>query len=244
MIATAAAAIAAAVLFVIAVIAAGLLYAVKLIEQAGGLEGAANIVTEQLADSLTESGFDRPTLDPSDPLLKSRVIVITEAINERSAQRTVRELLYLDALDPSGRIQLFISSPGGWLDSAFAIVDVIEAITAPVDVIALGGCHSACTVVLASGTGLRSATRNAMISVHANLEPGDDPDSYERISRERFERHFREHAKLPETWFPLTGDRELYLTPERAIEHGLIDSIRQPHATPPAAQQGAAAGDG
>lgn len=218
------AALAGAALCLVVVVAMAILYAVAA-DQLGSADHTADVLATELADALTEAGFDRTPLDPDDPLLQRRTIVVSEGINERSAQRIVRELLYLDSLGSTEPVEILISSPGGWLDSAFAVVDAIALVEARVDIVALGGCHSACLVILAAGTGERSATRNALLSVHANLEEGDDPDSYERLNRERFEAHFREHAVLPEDWFPLTGDRELYLTPERAREYRLIDSI-------------------
>ena len=192
------------------------------------LEDAAETWSEAAADALTEAGFGVDRLDPSDPLLEARVIVITESINERVARRVIESLLYLDGRDGAAPITLYLATVGGLLDPAFAIVDAIASIHAPVDTIAIGGCFSAGTVVLAAGTGTRSATPNAIVSIHANSEAGDDPFSYERIARERMVRHFEAHAALPREWFPLVGDTSYYLTAEEALKRGLIDRIVEP----------------
>ncbi len=229
----------AALLAVLVALALGVtLYLVTLIEDSGGVATVAEEATDLLADSLTEAGFGFPGDDLDDPLLASRRIVITESINERVARSVVRKLFYLDAADPSAPIDLYIATVGGWIDPAFAIVDAMEAIEAPVNTIAIGGCHSAGTLILASGTGRRYAARRAIISIHASS--GDDQEfySYDRVGRRRYEEAFRDRAELPDDWYPLTGDRSYYLTPEQALEMDLVDAIlgdgETANAAPPA----------
>jgi ATP-dependent Clp protease protease subunit len=187
---------------------------------------------QEAADSLTEAGFEAGGVDPDDPLLEERILVITESINERVARRVIESLLYLDRLDGESPITLYIATTGGWVDPAFAIVDAIDSIRAPVDTIAIGGCFSAGSIILAAGTGTRSATPNAILSIHANSAEGEAALSYERISRERFTRHFEQHAALPREWFPLIGDKSYYLTPEEAVKHRLIDRVASPVRSP------------
>lgn len=216
----------AACLFVLAATAIVMaVWLVEAVEDAQGLSSLIEGATDELADSLTEAGFGYPPADLDSPLLAGRRILITESINERTAKTVVRELLYLDTLDPAAPIDLYIATYGGWLDNAFAIVDAMDAIEAPVNTIAIGGCHSAGSVILAGGTGRRLATPRAIISVHLNREPGDEPFSFALADRQRFERLYRERAHLPEEWFPLTGEREYFMTAEQALEHGLIDAV-------------------
>lgn len=187
---------------------------------------------QEAADSLTEAGFETGGLDPDDPLLRERIIVVTESINERVARRVIESLFYLDRLDGEAPVRLYVATAGGWVDPAFAIVDAIGSIRAPVDTIAFGGCFSAGTIILAAGTGTRSATPNAILSIHANSAEGGAAQSYDRIGRERFARHFETHAALPREWFPLTGDKSYYLTPAEALKLGLIDRVESPPLSP------------
>lgn len=222
----AAAWVVAALLAVLVALAVGLtVYLVSLIEDSADVATVTEEATDLLADSLTEAGFGFPGDDLEDPLLDSRRIVITESINERVARSVVRKLFYLDSADPSAPIDLYIATVGGWLDPAFAIVDTMEAIEAPVNTIALGGCHSAGTLILASGTGRRYAAPRSIVSIHANREDGGVLYSHSLADRVRFEEVFREHAELPAHWYPLTSDRSYYLTPEQALEMGLVDAI-------------------
>jgi len=176
-------------------------------------------------DEQIDAGFASPDLDPDDPLLRDRVIFLGHSVNSRSAKDVTRKLLFLNSLDSQGPIDLYISTQGGYEDSAFTIIDTIESITAPVNTLALGGCYSAGTMILAAGTGVRSASRNAIIMVHANAFDSQEPFSIEMKSNRRYERLWREKTDLPEDWFPMTRDEAYYLTPEEAVEMGIIDEV-------------------
>ena len=119
-----------------------------------------------------------------------------------------------------------ITTQGGWVDATFAVVDAIEAIDAPVNVWAVGGVYSAGAVILASGTGKRVAGRHAILMVHVNLT---DPqaDRYSSLKLERFERFWKEHARLPADWFPMTEEAAYYISPQEALELGIIDEIAE-----------------
>ena len=199
------------------------------LRDSGGWAALDYSEAEELVDLLVDGGFGPATLDPDDPLLAERVIVVTEAMNERTARYVTERLLHLDALDSSAPIDLRLSTSGGWLDAAFAIVDTMRGIEAPVDVTAVGGCYSAGTVVLAAATGERRATPDAMLSVHVNdYHPGDefDPDTRELS---RFRGIYKRYTDVPPEWLePRQGDNQYYLDAEQSLELGLIDEIAAP----------------
>lgn len=200
---------------------------------AGGVERLpdAQVLFDQWVDARLEAGVGSHTVDPNDPLLERRSIVVTTALNERTARDVVERLLLLDARDPATPIDLYVSTPGGWGSSAFAILDTMRLIRAPVDVWAIGGCHSAGAIVLAGASGRRRAAADALIMIHTNLSDGGGPFSYDSRHRERYERIWRERARLPDDWFPMTDDGMYYLTAEEALRFGVIDEIaKQPAA--------------
>lgn len=194
----------------------------------GGMEYLTEPTVDHFVDRLNESGYDQGTLDVDDPLLKRRIILVCEGMNERVAKRVIEQLVYLNAADPTGPIDLRITTSGGWTDSAFAIVDTMRAINAPVNVTAVGGCYSAGTVILAAATGKRSATPYALLSVHVNdYEEGEatDMDPHELS---RFRDVYRRYTDIPQEWFEQTGDRQWYLDADQALEMGLVDEITEP----------------
>lgn len=194
----------------------------------GGAEYLLEPAIDQAIDRMNESGYNPRPIDPDDPLLKQRVVLVCEGMSERVARYTVERLVYLDGLDPTAPIELRIATSGGWVDSAFAIVDTMRAIRAPVDVTAIGGCYSAGTLVLAAGTGTRSATPNALMSIHVNdYYRGDDPFDADRHELQRFRAVYRRHTRVPMDWFEQPGDNQYYLDAPQALEMGLIDEISE-----------------
>jgi len=182
-------------------------------------------VLETFLDSQIEAGIYEATLDEDDPLLAARTVVITNVINERTAREVSRRLFYLDSLDGETPIDLYIATPGGWVDSAFSIIDTMLLIEAPVNTWAIGGCYSAGALILTSGTGRRLATQNAILMVHASMDDSEAQYSFDRLAKRRYERVWRNTAALPEDWFPMTSGAAYYLTPHEALEFELIDEI-------------------
>jgi len=184
------------------------------------------LVVQGVVDEYLSANPHVPELRADDPLLKSRKILITSNINEFTANEVAARLLYLGAADPHRPIDLYLSTEGGGGDSAFTIIDAMELIDAPVNTWAIGGCYSAGALILAAGTGRRYATADAVLMVHASLdEDTKRPYSYERLALQRYERVWREHAALPDDWFPLVGDEEYYLSAQEALQFRLIDEI-------------------
>lgn len=194
----------------------------------GGLEYLTEPSVDHFVDRLNESGYGNSALDVEDPLLKSRIVIVCEGMSERVARRVIEQLVYLDAVDPTKPIDLRIATSGGWTDSAFAIVDTMRAIRAPVNVTAVGGCYSAGTVILAAATGKRAATPNALLSVHVNdYQLGEDTDSDVR-ELARFRDVYRRYTNIPREWFERSGDNQWYLDADQALEMGLVDEIAEP----------------
>jgi len=183
---------------------------------------------ETMADTQLEAGFEDPVLSRDDALLDRRIIVVTSAINERTAKDVVARLLVLDAIDPAQPIDLYISTQGGWLDAAFAVIDAIDSLRAPVNTIGIGGVYSAGAMIAAAGSGRRVASANALFMVHANLPTSQAAGSVEALEKQRIEHFWRSRAQLPADWFPMTGDDEHYLSAEEARRFGIIDEVTAP----------------
>ncbi len=71
-------------------------------------------------------------------LLKDRVIMLSEEVNDVSASLIVAQLLFLEAEDPDKDIHLYINSPGGSITSGMAIYDTMQYIKSDVSTICIG----------------------------------------------------------------------------------------------------------
>src|SRR5579863_3833131 len=100
-------------------------------------------------------------------LLKSRRIFLSDAVTNDSAKEIIRKLWYLEASDPGKPILLVINSPGGSVDSGFAIWDQIKMLSSPVITLVTGLAASMGSLLsLVAGKGKRLSTPNARIMMH------------------------------------------------------------------------------
>lgn len=93
-------------------------------------------VEEELAGSMRERS-----------LLDSRSIFMSEAVNASTAKRVISDLLLLNKESSKDTIYFYINSPGGEVNSGFAIYDVVRYIGAPVTMITSGLCASIATII-------------------------------------------------------------------------------------------------
>lgn len=75
---------------------------------------------------------------------KSRIVLVFGPITDVTASATVRSLIALDA-ESTEPIDVFVSSPGGHVESGDTIHDVVRFIEAPVTMIGTGWVGSAAT---------------------------------------------------------------------------------------------------
>lgn len=184
----------------------------------------AGDVAEEVLDKFIEQVALPPRVSWDDPLIEKRTIVLSGEINRNTVHEAISKLLYLDRLsaDP---IDLWIRTGGGWENDAYGLADALRAIKAPVNTWALGGCDSAGAVLLASGTGRRRVLPHTMVSLHFNEDEGGGPHSDEKIGRERDDAFWRARARLPEEFYPVTGDKEFNLSAAEAVKFGVADEI-------------------
>ena len=71
-------------------------------------------------------------------LLKDRIIMLSEEVNDTTASLVVAQLLFLEAEDPDKDIYLYINSPGGSITSGMAIYDTMQYIKSDVSTICIG----------------------------------------------------------------------------------------------------------
>ena len=212
--------VAAAILFIQTVVLAGL--GVLFYRSLPDLSSTLS----DFVDTQIDAGEESPIFDVNEPLLRARKVLLFHDVNSRTAKDVSARLVYLSEVDPRSPIDLYISTQGGWEDNAFAIIDTMRTIRAPVNTWAVGGCYSAGVLILTAGTGRRYATEDSVLMIHANLEkPEGDAYSYPPLAQQRYERVYKETASLPASWYPMTTDEQYYLAPAEALHMKLIDEI-------------------
>ncbi|HWO75325.1 MAG TPA: ATP-dependent Clp endopeptidase proteolytic subunit ClpP [Bacillus sp. (in: firmicutes)] len=166
-------------------------------------------------------------------LLKDRIIILGDVINDQVANSIVAQLLFLAADNPEKDISLYINSPGGSTSAGFAIFDTMQYIQPDVRTICTGMAASFGAMLLLAGTkGKRFALPNSEIMIHQPLGGARGQATEIEISAKRILK-LREHVNqiiAQRTGQPLDKvakdtDRDYYMTAEEAKEYGIIDEI-------------------
>ena len=165
-------------------------------------------------------------------LFKSRSLTIFGEINDKLARSITERLLAL-AAESDDPITLYISSPGGHVESGDVVYDIIKFIKPSVRVIGTGWVASAATTIyLAADKDKRFALPNTRFLIHQPLggSRGDATDiaiQAEQIVRTkaRINQLISKETDQPLDRVAKDTDRDYFLSAEEAKEYGLIDRV-------------------
>ena len=180
-----------------------------------------------------QTGRGERSYDIYSRLLKDRIIILSDEVNDATASVIVAQLLFLESEDPDKDIQLYINSPGGSITSGMAIYDTMQYIKPDVSTICVGMAARMGAFLLLSGAeGKRYALPNSEIMIHQPLGGMQGQASDIKIHADRI-------IKIRETLNTIiserTGqslekvendtDRDNFMTAEDAKAYGIIDDI-------------------
>ncbi len=167
-----------------------------------------------------------------DKLLKTRSLFLTGEINMEMADKFIKDLVVLDS-ESQDPIKVYINSPGGDVNSGFAIYDMIRFISSPVILIGMGLVASAASLVLlAVPAERRIGLENSSFLIHQPLSEmrGNATDiEIHAIQLEKIKERINEiiakaTGKAIEDVAKDT-DRDHWLDAQQAISYGLISRI-------------------
>ncbi|MBQ1367716.1 MAG: ATP-dependent Clp endopeptidase proteolytic subunit ClpP [Firmicutes bacterium] len=166
-------------------------------------------------------------------LLKERIVLLCDEVNDVTASLVVAQLLFLDSEDPTKDIQLYINSPGGSVTAGLAIYDTMQLVRADVSTICMGMAASMGAFLLAGGQkGKRYVLPNAEVMIHqpsggSQGQATDIKIQAEHIlaMKERLNRILAENTGKPIEVIEKDTDRDNWLTAEEAVAYGLVDEI-------------------
>ena len=170
--------------------------------------------------------------DNNETLLKTRSILISGEIDKKMAEKVVSQLLMLEA-ENDDPIKVFIDSPGGDVDSAYAIFDMIRFVKPKVTMIAMGLAASAGVLVLLAGDKEnRFGFPNSHYLIHQPLSGIRGVATEIEIHAKEIEKTRQKINALiaKETGKSLAQvekdtDRDYWLSAEEALDYGLISKI-------------------
>ena len=185
---------------------------------------------------LDQSSRGERAFDIYSLLLKERIIVLGQEVDDQIANLLVAEILYLESQDPDKDIHLYINSPGGSAYAGMAIYDVIQHVRCEVSTICVGMGMSAAAMILCGGaTGKRLALPSAKIMIHqGSAGTRGAPRDMEIHLREflattrRMVEIIAHHSGRPVEQVERDIDRDYFMTADEAKEYGLIDDVLAP----------------
>ena len=173
-------------------------------------------------------------------LLRERIVFLGQEVNDDIANLIAAQLLFLDAEDPTKDIYLYVNSPGGSAYAGMAIYDAMQYVRADVSTVCLGMGMSAAAMILSGGaSGKRFALPNAKIMIHqGSAGYRGTPADIQIAAREvlgmtrRMAEIIAKHSNQDVEKVMVDIDRDNFMTPQEAVDYGLVDAIMQPRATP------------
>jgi ATP-dependent Clp protease protease subunit len=166
-------------------------------------------------------------------LLKDRIIVLGDQVDDHLANVIIAQLLFLEKQDPDRDIELYINSPGGVVTAGLAMYDTMQSIKPDVATICMGSAASIAAVLLAGGApGKRYALKHARMMIHqvSGGFQGTALDIEIQAREALYHNTVLAQILSERTGQPLEKikndiQRDFFMSAEEAIAYGLVDSM-------------------
>jgi ATP-dependent Clp protease protease subunit len=201
-------------------------------------QGISSMHYDKLVSSVTpyiieERQLNVAQMDVFSRLMMDRIIFLGTAIDDYVANIIQAQLLFLESVDNSKDISIYINSPGGGVYAGLGIYDTMQFIKPEVATICTGMAASMAAVLMCAGEkGKRSALPHSRIMIHQPLGGAQGQASDIEITA-------REILKLKDELYQIISkhsgqsmekvhadsDRDYWLKAEEAKAYGMIDEI-------------------
>ena len=172
-------------------------------------------------------------LDVFSRLMMDRIIFLGTGIDDQIANIVQAQLLFLESLDASKDIQIYVNSPGGGVYAGLGIYDTMQFIKPDVATICTGMAASMGAVLLCAGAaGKRSALPHSRVMIHQTLggESGQASDieitarEIIKLKGELYE-IIAKHSGQEIDKVHNDSDRDYWMIASEAKEYGMIDEV-------------------
>lgn len=182
---------------------------------------------------IEERQLNVATMDVFSRLMMDRIIFLGAPIYDDAANIIQAQLLFLESVDPSKDVQIYINSPGGSVSAGLGIYDTMQLISCDVATICTGLAASMGAVLLTAGAeGKRSALPHSKVMIHQPLGGASGQASDIEITAREIVKTKRElyeilskHSGVGIEKIEQDADRDYWLSAAEAMEYGLIDEV-------------------
>lgn len=171
--------------------------------------------------------------------LDKRRVFLSDQVDQNTAKDVIRKLWYLEWQNPGKPILFMINSPGGSVDSGFAMWDTIKLLSSPVITLVTGLAASMGSLLsLSASPGKRFATKYSRIMIHQPLIGGVIKGQATDLEIQA-EEMLKTRQTIVDIYAQSSGkskeevskaiDRDKWLSAQEALEFGLLDKIIESH---------------
>lgn len=200
--------------------------------------GVSSAYYGKITSSLTpyimeERQLNITQMDVFSRLMMDRIIFLGTAINDQVANIIQAQLLFLESVDSSKDISIYINSPGGSVYAGLGIYDTMQFIKPNVSTICTGMAASMGAVLMCAGEkNKRSALPHSRIMIHQPIggvqgQASDMEITVKEIGKLKTELYkiISHHTKQPYEKVFEDSDRDYWMKAVEAKEYGMVDEI-------------------
>jgi ATP-dependent Clp protease protease subunit len=182
---------------------------------------------------IEQTGRGERSYDIFSRLLKERIIFLNGPVEDVMSSLVCAQLLFLESENPNKDIYMYINSPGGVVTSGLAIYDTMQYIRPDVATLCIGQAASMGSLLLTAGAaGKRYSLPHSRIMTHqpSGGFQGQATDieihAKEILSlRGRLNKIYENHSGKTLKQIEKIMERDTFMSPEEALEMGLIDEV-------------------
>lgn len=197
------------------------------------IEGMTRAVIEERPTNFRE-------IDVFSRLMMDRIIFLGLPVDDYMANIINAQLLFLQSVDASKDISVYVNSPGGSVYAGLGIYDTMQLVSPDVATICTGMAASMGAVLLCAGAkGKRSALPHSRVMIHqpmggARGQATDIQIVHEEIQKLKKELYeiisLHSGQEYDKVW--KDSDRDYWMRSEEAKEYGLVDEVLAPNVKP------------
>jgi ATP-dependent Clp protease protease subunit len=204
----------------------------------GVIKSQANYLNPYI---LEERQLNVTQMDVFSRLMMDRIIFLGSQIDDYTGNTLQAQLLYLDSVDSSKDISIYINSPGGAVHAGLGIYDTMQFVASDIATICTGMAASMAAVLLVAGAeGKRSALTHSRVMIHQPMggiqgQASDIEITAREIQKTKHELYTiiaeHSHTDFDRVW--KDSDRDYWMVAAEAKEYGMIDEILVRKPQPP-----------
>lgn len=191
------------------------------------------IVSSMTPYIIEERQMNVASMDVFSRLMMDRIIFLGTGIDDYVVNIIQAQLLFLESVDASKDISIYINSPGGGVYAGLGIYDTMQLVKPDVATICTGIAASMGAVLLCAGAdGKRSALPHSRVMIHQPLggaqgQASDIEITTREILKLKTELYeiISKHSKQPMDKVHHDSDRDYWMIAHEAKAYGMIDEV-------------------